>query len=153
MLYSTLVCPFWRTPHSRIGKDSLRAPGAKRGTRPAVLGYSAINLLVEPGRDLLRTEPPPFRFLYVDRLEDVRFTDPWEDLFNRYQESLERDAGTVSVRSRRYYWDGDAAARDDLMRYIEAAVPPMLRRRLGPVLAHGRYYESVQLVHDESVIG
>lgn len=150
MLYSTLVCPFWRTPQSRLGKDSLRAPGAKRGTRPAVLGYNDINLLVEPGRDLLRTEPPPFRFLYVGRIADVRFTNPHEDLVNRYHQALDRDARAVDAKSRRFYWGGDPAARDDLMSYLGTAVPPMLMRRLGLVLGHGTRYESLQLLHDDS---
>lgn len=80
MLYSTLVCPFWRTPQSRLGKESLRAPGAKRGTKPAMLGYEEAYFLVQPRKNLLTTVPPAFRFLYAGRQSDVRFTDAATEL-------------------------------------------------------------------------
>jgi hypothetical protein len=84
-------------------------------------------------------------------MADLHFTDPYLDLLERYEEALARDACTIHG-GKRYYWTGETAAQDDLMRYLATAVPAMLKRRLGPVTARGLRYESLELLQDDAPV-
>jgi hypothetical protein len=140
MVYSMLVCPYWRSAGARLGKDSSRGPSAPRGTRPAVLGYQDVCLAVEAGKDLLNTAPPAFKFLYRGPVADVPFRTPAEDLAARYEDSLQRDSCLADLdENARFYWGGAEAEEARLFRYIEKGVPTAFARREGSVQGHVMY--------------
>lgn len=134
MLYSTLVCPFWRMPQSRLSKESLRAPGATRGTKPSLLAYRHMFFLAEDGKDVVTATPPAFRFLYAAREADLRFTDARDELMDRYSDALNRDGELLDLMSvGRYYWTDSESDEKHLANLLKDELPLLYARFEGPV--------------------
>lgn len=95
MLYSSQVCPYWSRSGARLGKDSLVAPGARRGSLVALMGFSDYELLLPVGVPITSAA-----FIYVELTEDIRFREPAE-LADMYEAERVRD--TVPP-GRRAYW-------------------------------------------------
>ncbi len=112
MLYSAQVCPYWRTPQARLGKESLRQPGAPRGGVAALMGHRDFDLLIDV------TVPPEIaNFLYRDLTFDIRFRDPSE-LAERYADTLRDEP--VDMTGLRGYWTNTAAEIQAKNRLIRA---------------------------------
>lgn len=73
MLYSSQICPFWSRAEARLGKESELAPGAKRGTRAALLGFDNHYLLLPLNTDIHSAE-----LLYRHLIDDIPFKSPAE---------------------------------------------------------------------------
>lgn len=94
MLYATYACPYLAHPTARLGKDSAVNPGAARGTRPAVLGFTDFRLGLHSPPDpsgLLALHDFDPTFGYLELVDDLPYRQP-EDLISRYQAAVEADA-------------------------------------------------------------
>lgn len=103
MIFSVFACPYWASTHGKLGKDSLVAPGALRGTRPAVLGFADVYYLAGegPGEEPRITEEPLIG--YATLLGDLQFHEP-NDLHDQYEAALQADSRIIDSSSRRSYW-------------------------------------------------
>lgn len=125
MLYSAFACPYWASSAGRLGKASLTEPGARRGTRPAILGYADVCYFVgeDPNRAALGPDDHPL-IGYVDLTEDIGFRDP-SDLLDRYERAVEADAATIDVAGPRAYWRRNDADGEHIQRVIDDAFATM----------------------------
>lgn len=48
MLYSALVCPYWRTAKARLSSGSMFTPGQARGPVAAIMGFADFAILIDP---------------------------------------------------------------------------------------------------------
>lgn len=128
MLYSAFACPYWASPAGRLGRDSLVAPGARRGTRPAILGFQDVLYLVtaDPARPVLGGGTTPL-IGYVKLVDDLPFRDPG-DLLDRYQGAVEHDSAAIDLSQQRAYWQGGTTSDHDLFRVIEGGLSAMTTR-------------------------
>ncbi len=104
LLYSALVCPFWRAPAARFGKDSDYHGDGKRGSGPSIMGFWDYGVLVDPGvltGDLGGRNP--FALLYRDFEREIVFRNPLADLPQRYDEDRKRCGGRYVANKRRHY--------------------------------------------------
>lgn len=127
MLYAAFACPYWQTRDAALSKGSLIAPGAPRGTRPALIGYADAALaLPERGGDMFDQTAGgiPQLFAYVKLVADIPFRDPQELL------ELYRDApvGEVDTTGRRYYWTDSPADVAQLMTLLREGTARMNHR-------------------------
>lgn len=100
MLDSALVCPFWRTPGGRLGRDSMVQPGASRGDEPAILGFNRYGLLIDPGLPINSMENKVVLEGYV---EEITFSDPLSDLAAMYDRERKLVGGRDVGRRRVHY--------------------------------------------------
>lgn len=121
MLYSSQICPFWSRAEARLGKESELAPGAKRGTRAALLGFDNHYLLLP-----LNTDIHSAQFLYRHLTDDIPFKSPAE-LADRYAEELASEAAPTGERS---YWTNSPADLKSLDRVLRSG--QKFTQRTGP---------------------
>lgn len=121
MLYATQVCPFWSRPAARLGKDSMTAPGARRGSLATIMGFSDYELLIPTSDPIRRVE-----FLYLELVEEVRFRDPVE-LRDRYLAAVASD---IAPTARRAYWTESYQDQRDLERIIDRGMKRVRGSRL-----------------------
>ena len=114
MLYSALVCPYWRTGGARLGKESTVAPGAARGAEPAVMGFCDVGLLVDPAGDMIGLTGPKPVFAYIEYEEEIAFTDPLTDLPERYKVERAAAGGRYIGQKQRHYAPGNGGIRRKL---------------------------------------
>ena len=107
ILYSAMACPYLRERGARLGKDSEIAPGARRGTRAAIMGFRDFGMLIyaEPHNFLDPAYPPP-HFAYLELLEDIGYRDGSE-LLERYEAAIESDAAIIDTTGPRLFWTDD----------------------------------------------
>lgn len=104
MLYSALVCPFWRTPVSRYGKDTTTTtPGSSRGEQATILGYGDYALVLDLERPYGGPSGKQGTLLYKDYREEILFRDPLVDLADRYEQERVRVGGRYVKGKRRHY--------------------------------------------------
>lgn len=101
MLYSTLVCPFWRTPGGRLGRDSMFQPGAARGDQPAIMGFQDYGLLIDPTKELGGMNNG-VHVLLEDYVDEIVFRDPAE-LAAHYDQLRQEVGGRYIAHRRRHY--------------------------------------------------
>jgi len=102
MLYSALVCPFWRTPGGRLGRDSMFQPGAARGAAPAIMGFNDYGLLIDPSKQLGGVDNGVHVYL-EDFAGEIVFSDPLADLADPY-DALRQQVGGRYIRHRRRHY-------------------------------------------------
>lgn len=101
MLYSALVCPFWRTPGGRLGRDTMFTPGAKRGDQPALMSFVDYGLLLDPD---LPVGTPEGTTVGLERYTgEIVFRDPLLDLLALYERERRETGGRYMERRRRHY--------------------------------------------------
>jgi hypothetical protein len=103
MLYSALVCPFWRSPGGRLGKDNAYKADGKRGAEPSIMGFGDYAVLVDPMRPIGGDVSQQFTLVYRDYDSEIVFRDPLADLSARYDEERKRCGGRYVTRKRRHY--------------------------------------------------
>lgn len=103
-LFSAMACPYLREKNSRLGKASEINPGARRGTRAAIMGFDDFGLLIyaEPHNFLDPALPPP-HFAYVELVADIGYRDGSE-LADQYEAAIEADAKIIDTSRTRLYW-------------------------------------------------
>lgn len=126
MIYSAFACPYWASPAGRLRKDSKVQPGAPRGTRPAIRGFSDIWILLS--EDLSRpilggpeSGATNALFGYVKLVEDLPFKDP-SDLRARYDAALAEDLERLDLSSDRSFWTDAPADLARLQAVLEEGV-------------------------------
>lgn len=134
MLYSAMVCPFWRTPSSRLSKSSTIEPGAKRGSRPAVQGFSSISLLLPAQGNIFGAEGPDISFLYHTLVDDIPFREPTE-LLPRYLELMVSESADILSGNRRSYWAGSSDERKSLSTYVMGRLRSLTKREPDELVA------------------
>jgi len=82
VLYSAIVCPYLGEKTSRLQKDSTINPGARRGTRAAIIGFADFGLLVPIGP----TRDATVHFAYRQMVQDIGYRDGAE-LHERLREA------------------------------------------------------------------
>lgn len=100
MLYSALVCPFWRSPGGRLDKDTIRWGEGKRGAEPSIMGFEDYAVLIHPSLPL---EAQPFTLMYRKYECEIVFRDPLADLADRYEQERRRCGGRYVSKKRRHY--------------------------------------------------
>lgn len=119
ILYSAIVCPYLREKTSRLGKDSMISPGARRGTLAAVLGFEDLGLMVPE-----HIPPGSFatpKIAYIKLIEDIRYRDG-DELRDRYTAAVTSDASVVDMSYPRLFWtDAPADMKDLISAYIAGA--------------------------------
>jgi hypothetical protein len=125
MLYSAFACPYWASSAGRLGKASLVEPGAKRGTRPAVLGFADVCYFVreDASRPALGPDAHPL-IGYIDLVDDIGFREP-SDLLDRYQAAVEADEAAIDPTAPRAYWRRDETDQAHIQRVIDDAFATM----------------------------
>lgn len=113
MLYSALVCPYWRTEGSRLSKDSDYTPGGRRGEVASILGFQTYALLMEQQPREGRRE----HYLFYERYErEITFRLPETDLMSAYEAERKACGGRYVERRRRHYapqFGGEARLRKE----------------------------------------
>ncbi len=100
MLYSALVCPFWRSAGGRLGKDNAYQPNGKRGVEPSIMGFSDYAVVVDPSQPLATQS---FMLLYRDFETEIAFNNPLTDLASQYEQERRRCGGRYVGKKRRHY--------------------------------------------------
>lgn len=101
MLYSALVCPYWRLPGSRLSRANTYVPGGRRGEAPAIPAFETYGVLMDTSQPL---GAPGGDVIALERLVDeLPFTDPWLELAERYDTERKRVGGRYVGRRRRHY--------------------------------------------------
>jgi hypothetical protein len=109
ILYSAMACPYLRERNSRLGKESEISPGARRGTRAAIIGFQDFGLLIPAHpHAFLDPEQPPPHFSYQTMVEDIGYRDGAE-LAERYEAAIVTDALLIDTSRPRHYWTDSAA--------------------------------------------
>jgi len=103
MLYSALVCPFWRSPGGRLGKDNAYKADGKRGVEPSIMGFGDYAVLVDPMRPIGGDVSQQFTLVYRDYDSEIVFRDPLAELSGRYDEERKRCGGRFVSKKRRHY--------------------------------------------------
>lgn len=103
MLYSALVCPFWRSPGGRLGQDSVYDPGGRRGETPSILGFGDYALLLNPSKPFAAGRATGNSLLLKDYEEEIVFHDPLTDLAQRYERERQRVGGRYVTGKQRHY--------------------------------------------------
>lgn len=135
MLYSALVCPFWRTPSARLGKESMYQPGAKRGDSPAIMGYADYALLIDPRRPLGGPNSQTFPLVYRGLWREIAFSDPLCDLADAYETERLRCGGRY-VKPKRRHYAPQFGGRERLRREIDAVVAALQHREPEEVVSY-----------------
>lgn len=142
VLYSAMACPYMRERGSRLGKASEINPGARRGTRAAIMGFRdfGIMLYAEPHTFLAADAPPP-HFAYLDLSEDIGYRDGAE-LSDRYEAAVAADQALIDMSTPRDYWTDETTELNALgkllasdFRLLEKSVPDYQE----VILGLGRY--------------
>lgn len=104
VLYSAIVCPYLRERTSRLGKESMISPGARRGTLAAVMGFRDMSLLVFAGRHEFLSEDAPVPHIgYIELADDIKYRDGTE-LITQYHEAVAADSAIIDASAPRSYW-------------------------------------------------
>lgn len=102
MLYSALVCPFWRTENARLGRDSMFTPGARRGEEPALMGFESYAILIDPTRPFGGDDSQPLPIVLDGYVGELAFRDP-QELADRYERERVNCGGRYARGKRRHY--------------------------------------------------
>ena len=138
MLYSVLVCPHWRTPGARLGRDTDFTPGVARGARPSVFGFNGSMLMLDPQDVLrqLRGESNPLTVVHWGLVEEIPFGEPAE-IEDRYVAACAAD-GDRSTGGRRFHGTPSVPGA----RPLQVEMTEVLRELRDPALAkHHMAYE------------
>lgn len=84
MLYSALVCPYWRSEGGRLGHDTMFTPGLARGSDPAIMGFQDYGVVLDPTRPIGGPDTQNVQIWLEDYVDEIRFSDPLKDLKPRY---------------------------------------------------------------------
>jgi hypothetical protein len=104
MIYSILVCPYWKTANARLGKDHALAPSARRGTRPALQGFADVMVMFRYDGQLHGQHGLDATVLYRDLVDDTPFREP-DELLPRYTAAIESDTARIPTNTRHYWTD------------------------------------------------
>jgi hypothetical protein len=102
MLYSALVCPFWRSAGGKLSKDTMFTPGSSRGQQPAIIGFRDYGFLIDPTKPLAGPGVQSFGTLLKDYEGEILFDDPGE-LADRYHQLRQSVGGRYVTTKRRHY--------------------------------------------------
>lgn len=103
MLYSALVCPYWRTPGGRLGRDTMFTPGAARGAEPSIMSFQDYGALIARGREIGGPTGQPAFFMLKGYAGELRFEDPLAELQARYDAERTRVGGRYVTGKRWHY--------------------------------------------------
>jgi hypothetical protein len=137
MIYSAFACPYWASSAGRLGKNSKIEPGARRGTRPSILGFGDIWMLVseDDSRPFLGgpgTGATNALFGYVELVGDLAFRDP-QDLVGDYETALAADLNNIDLKASRAHWTNSPTDERRMTEILGAGVRAM--RATPPVQA------------------
>lgn len=132
MLFSAFACPYWASSAGRLGKQSAVAPGARRGTRPAILGYGDIRIMVseDEGRPFLGgtgSGATNALFMYVGLTADHPFREP-TDLLDLYESAVTTDEASIDFDVVRAYWTASPADDAALTQTLDAGMRKLQSR-------------------------
>lgn len=142
VLYSAMACPYLRERNSRLGASNEINPGARRGTRAAIMGFSDFGLMIyaEPHRFLDPEAPIPM-FAYLNLVEDIGYRDGGE-LQQRFEAAVAADSAVIDMSKPRRYWTDDANDQKVLVKDLQDAFHRIQRSQPSyeqRVLDSGRY--------------
>jgi hypothetical protein len=102
MLYSALICPFWRSAGGKLSKDTMFTPGASRGQEPAILGFRNYGFLIDPTKHLAGPHVQSFGTLLEEYEGEILFDDP-SALTQQYDQLRRAIGGRYVTTKRRHY--------------------------------------------------
>ncbi|SDN51691.1 hypothetical protein SAMN05660199_00178 [Klenkia soli] len=129
MLYSAMVCPFWRSSRSKFGKDSAFHGDGKRGPTPSLMGFRDYAVLVDATQPVAGPTAQQFVFVCRQLVEDTVFDDPFEAFADQYDRDRKATGGSLIRGRRRHYapeLGGVKRLQKDLMQVLGSlrTIPP-----------------------------
>lgn len=146
MLFSVNVCPHMREPTSRLGKDSKIRPGARRGSRAAVMGFADYEVMLATAID--ETGQTPSIYFGLVTLVDDRPYRHGSDLLPALEAAVVDDFDIIdTVHDGPLYWghsrSGDNAL-GDAVRSVSRRLVPVDKPFAGATI-HGIDYATYRL--------
>lgn len=127
MLYSALVCPFWRSPGGRLDPGVARFSDGRRGYEPSIMGFGDYSVIVDKTRPFDGPASQEFTQIYQDYDREIAFRDPLPDLADRYEEERRR-CGKRYVEKKRRHYGPDFGGRPRLDRELRQIMGYMSAR-------------------------
>lgn len=137
MLYSALVCPFWRSPGGRLDPGVARFSDGRRGDEPSIMGFGDYSVIVDKTRPFDGPASQEFTQIYQDYDREIVFRDPLTDLGDRYEEERRR-CGKRYVEKKRRHYGPDFGGRPRLDRELRQIMGYMSARGPHEILDNTR---------------